>query len=178
MNTAENKKLLKKYLDKLTKNKVVYINGKVIRASDLNYTICQNAYDEESDLGDVKITVTPYSYTMKIVPSMMMVKIYENGKVTLNDYVSAIGDGNKPSDFISRLTDCQIEKLIVALEPIVSAVDKEVALINEESNTSELRARKNIIKKLKKNLKSGINFDKLTVSELNKLYDLVEKALV
>jgi hypothetical protein len=48
----EQKKLLKKYLDKLTKNKVVYVNGKVIRTSDLNYTICCNC--EEVDLGDVK----------------------------------------------------------------------------------------------------------------------------
>ena len=34
----EQKKLLKKYLDKLTKNKVVYANGKVIRTSNLNHT--------------------------------------------------------------------------------------------------------------------------------------------
>lgn len=34
---AEKKKLLKKYLEKLTKNKVVYANGKVVRTSNLTH---------------------------------------------------------------------------------------------------------------------------------------------
>lgn len=170
----EQKKLLKKYLDKLTKNKVVYVNGKVIRTSDLNYTLCCNC--EEVDLGDVKIKVLPSSYEKKIVPSAMIVKIYEDGKETLDDRITVFGE-NTTSKFISQLSNTQIEKLIVTLSPIVSAIDKEVALLNEEEKSSKSSRREILIKTIEKNLKSGIKFDKLTLSELVQLTNLTDKAV-
>lgn len=170
----EQKKLLKKYLDKLTKNKVVYVNGKVIRTSNLNYTICGNC--EEVDLGDVKIKVLPSSYEKKIVPSSLIVKIYEDGKETLDDRIAVFGE-NTTSKFISQLSNTQIEKLIVALSPIVSAIDKEVALLNEEEKSSKSSRREILIKTIENNLKSGIKFDKLTLSELVQLTNLTDKAV-
>lgn len=173
---AEKKKLLKKYLDKLTKNRVVYANGKVVRTSNLTHGLCANV--EEVDLGDVKIKVSPHSYTKKIVPSSLRVRIYEDGIETLDDAILTFNeDKNKPSKFISQLTDTQIEKLIVALEPIISAIDREVSLISEEEKSSKLSQRETLIKTLEKNLKSEIKFDKLTLSELVKLTDLTNKAV-
>lgn len=173
---AEKKKLLKKYLDKLTKNKVVYANGKVVRTSSLTHGLCANV--EEIDLGDVKITVSPHSYTKKIVPSSLKVRIYEEGIETLDDAILTFNeDKNKPSKFVSQLTDTQIEKLIVALEPIVSAIDREVSLINEEEKSSKLSQRETLIKNIEKNLKSGIELDKLTLSELVQLTSLTDKAV-
>lgn len=161
-------------MDNLTKNKVVYVNGKVIRTSDLNYTICCNC--EEVDLGDVKIKVLPSSYEKNIVPSSMIVKIYEDGKETLDDRITVFGE-NTTSKFISQLSNTQIEKLIVALSPIVSAIDKEVALLNEEEKSSKSSRREILIKTIEKNLKSGIKFDKLTLSELVQLTNLTDKAV-
>lgn len=171
---AEKKKLLKKYLDKLTKNKVVYANGKVVRTSNLTYGLCANV--EEVDLGDVKIKVLPSSYEKKIVPSSMIIKIYEDGKETLDDRITVFGE-NTTSKFISQLSNTQIEKLIVALEPIISAIDREVSLINEEEKSSKLSQRETLIKTIEKNLKSGIKFDKLTLSELVQLTNLTDKAV-
>lgn len=54
------KELLKEYIVKLTNNRVVLIDDEVIRAADLTYSICQNR--TEVDLGEVKLTVSPYSY--------------------------------------------------------------------------------------------------------------------
>lgn len=170
----EQKKLLKKYLDKLTKNKVVYANGKVVRTSNLTYGLCANV--EEVDLGDVKIKVLPSSYEKKIVPSSMIVKIYEDGKETLDDRITIFGE-NTTSKFISQLSNTQIKKLIVALSPIVSAIDKEVALLNEEEKSSKSSRREILIKTIEKNLKSGIKFDKLTLSELVQLTNLTDKAV-
>lgn len=45
------KELLKSYLIKLTNNRVVLIDGEVIRAADLTYSICQNR--TAVDLGEV-----------------------------------------------------------------------------------------------------------------------------
>lgn len=170
----EQKKLLKKYLDKLTKNKVVYVNGKVVRTSNLTYGLCANV--EEVDLGDVKIKVLPSSYEKKIVPSSMIVKIYEDGKETLDGRITIFGE-NTTSKFISQLSNTQIKKLIVALSPIVSAIDKEVALLNEEEKSSKSSRREILIKTIEKNLKSGIKFDKLTLSELVQLTNLTDKAV-
>lgn len=154
---AEKKKLLKKYLDKLTKNKVVYANGKVVRTSSLTHGLCANV--EEIDLGDVKITVSPHSYTKKIVPSSLKVRIYEEGIETLDDAILTFNeDKNKPSKFVSQLTDTQIEKLIVALEPIVSAIDREVSLINEEENLPSYRKERHSSKTLRKTLNLGLNW--------------------
>ena len=81
-------------------------------------------------------------------------------------------------NFVSQLTNNQLEKLISALEPIVSAVDREVALNDEEEKALELAERNNLIKNIKKNIQSKMKFDKLTVSELKQLNKLVEKTLV
>lgn len=175
MNTAEKKALLKDYLCKIIFNKVVYINGNVVRVGDITWIMCQDI--EELDFGDVKVTIKPMSYNLKAVQSSVTLKVYEKGKVTLNVKVPFYVN-SKALNFVSQLTNTQIEKLLSALEPIVSDIDKEVYLIDEEEKASELKERNTITKKIKKNLKSEIKFDKLTVSELKQLNKLVEKALV
>ena len=175
MNTAEKKVLLKDYLGKIISNKVVYINGNVVRASNLTWIMCQDI--NELDFGDVKVTIKPMTYDFKTVQSSVTLKVYENGKVTLNIMVPFYVN-EKTLNFVSQLTNIQIEKLISALEPIVSEIDKEVSLIDEEAKVLELAERNNLIKNIKKNIQSKMKFDKLTVSELKQLNKLVEKALV
>lgn len=172
MNTAEKKALLKDYLCKIIFNKVVYINGNVVRVGDITWTMCQDI--EELDFGDVKVTIKPMSYNLKAVQSSVILKVYENGKVTLNVKVPFYVN-SKALNFISQLTNNQIEKLLLALEPIVSDIDREISLIDEEEKASELKERNTVVKKIKKNLKSEIKFDKLTTSELKTLNKLIEK---
>ena len=172
MNTAEKKALLKDYLCKIIFNKVAYINGNVVRVGDITWTMCQDI--EELDFGDVKVTIKPMSYNLKAVQSSVTLKVYEKGKVTLNVKVPFYVN-SKALNFVSQLTNNQIEKLLSALEPIVSDIDREISLINEEEKASELKERNTIIKKIKKNLKSEIKFDKLTTSELKQLNKLIEK---
>lgn len=172
MNTAEKKALLKDYLCKIIFNKVVYINGNVVRVGDITWTMCQDI--EELDFGDVKVTIKPMSYNLKTVQSSVTLKVYENDKVTLNVKVPFYVN-SKALNFVSQLTNNQIKKLLSALEPIVSDIDREVSLISQEEDALELKAKKAIIKKIKKNLKSEIKFDKLTISELKTLNKLIEK---
>ena len=172
MNTAEKKALLKDYLYKIITNKVVYINGNVVRASDVTCTLCLDV--EELDFGDVKITINPMAFNRSIVYSSATLKVYENDKVTLNVKILVHSD-KETLNLVSQLTNTQIEKLLLALEPIVSDIDREVSLIDEEEKALELKAKEAIIKKIKKNLKSGIKFDKLTTSELKQLNRLLEK---
>ena len=172
MNVAEKKALLKDYLCKIIFNKVVYINGNVVRVGDITWTMCQDI--EELDFGDVKVTIKPMSYNLKAVQSSVTLKVYEKGKVTLNVKVPFYVN-SKALNFVSQLTNTQIEKLLSALESIVSDIDKEVYLIDEEEKALELKERNTIIKKIKKNLKSEIKFDKLTTSELKTLNKLIEK---
>lgn len=175
MNTAEKKALLKDYLGKIISNKVACINCNVVRATDVTWIMCQDI--NELDFGDVKVTIKPMTYDFKTVQSSVTLKVYENGKVTLNVIVPFYING-KTLNFVSQLTNKQIEKLISALEPIVSEIDKEVSLIDEEAKVLELAERNNLIKNIKKNIQSKMKFDKLTVSELKQLNKLVEKALV
>lgn len=172
MNVAEKKALLKNYLGKIISNKVVYINGNVIRANNLTWIMCQDV--EELGFGDVKVTIKPMTYDFKTVQSSVTLKVYENSKVTLNIMVPFYVN-EKTLNFVSQLTNNQLEKLISALEPIVSAVDREVALIDEEEKALELAERNNLIKNIKKNIQSKMKFDKLTVSELKQLNKLIEK---
>lgn len=172
MNIAEKKALLKDYLCKIIFNKVVYINGNVVRVGDITWIMCQDI--EELDFGDVKVTIKPMSYNLKAVQSSVTLKVYEKGKVTLNVKVPFYVN-SKALNFVSQLTNTQIEKLISALEPIVSDIDREISLIDEEEKASELKERNTITKKIKKNLKSEIKFDKLTTSELKQLNKLIEK---
>lgn len=172
---AEKKKLLKKYLDKLTSNSVVCVNGKVVRVSDLTRTMCQN--NVELDFEDVKILIHPIVYTkyMQIVPSTVTIKIYEEDKVMVNNKISTVG--KNPLEFVSQLTNSQIERLISVLEPIISDIDREVALINEEEGTPELRAKKRAIKEIKGYLDSNLDFDKLPTSQLVKFGELLYSAV-
>ena len=172
MNTAEKKALLKDYLCKIIFNKVAYINGNVVRVGDITWIMCQDV--EELDFGDVKVTIKPMLYNLKVVQSSVTLKVYEKGKVTLNVKVPFYVN-SKALNFVSQLTNNQIEKLLSALEPIVSDIDREISLIDEEEKALELKERNTIIKKIKKNLKSEIKFDKLTTSELKTLNKLIEK---
>lgn len=108
-------------------------------------------------------------FTMARLESVM-------SKETFDDRITVFGE-NTTSKFISQLSNTQIEKLIVALSPIVSAIDKEVALLNEEEKSSKSSRREILIKTIEKNLKSGIKFDKLTLSELVQLTNLTDKAV-
>jgi len=80
------KELLKEYIVKLTNNRVVLINSEVVRAADLTYSICQNR--TEVDLGEVKLTVSPYSYNRKNVYSSVFLQLFKKvkkfGNVELN----------------------------------------------------------------------------------------------
>ena len=172
MNTAEKKALLKDYLCKIIFNKVAYVNGNVVRVGDITWIMCQDI--EELDFGDVKVTIKPMSYNLKVVQSSVTLKVYENDKVTLNVKVPFYVN-SRALNFVSQLTNNQIEKLLSALEPIVSDIDREISLIDEEEKASELKERNTITKKIKKNLKSEIKFDKLTTSELKTLNKLIEK---
>lgn len=174
MNTAEKKALLKDYLGKIISNKVACINGNVVRATDVTWIMCQDI--NELDFGDVKVTIKPATYNLKTVQSSVTLRVYENGKVTLNVMVPFYIN-EKTLNFVSQLTNKQIDKLISALSPIVSEIDEEVSLIEEEEQASELKARQTITKEIKKNLKSGINLDKLTASELKQLNKLIEKVI-
>lgn len=174
MNVAEKKALLKNYLGKIISNKVVYINGNVIRANNLTWIICQDI--NELDLGDVKVTIKPMTYDFKTVQSSITLRVYENGKVTLNIMVPFYVN-EKTLNFVSQLTNNQIDKLISALEPIVSTIDIKVALIDEEEKFLELAERNNLIKNIKKNIQSKMKFDKLTTLELKQLNRLLEKAV-
>lgn len=176
MNTAEKKALLKDYLGKIVSNKVAYINGCIVRASNFVYDdLFQDV--KELDFVDVKITIKPMAFDFKTVHSSIILKVYENNKVTLNVMVPHYVD-KESLNFVSQLNNSQIDKLISALEPIVSTIDIEVALIDEEEKSLELVERNNLIKNIKKNIQSKMKFDKLTVSELKQLNKLVEKALV
>ena len=75
------KELLKSYILKLTNNRVVLIDGEVIRAANLTYSICQNR--TEVDLGEVKLTVSPYSYNKKNVYSSVVLQLFKKGKRSL-----------------------------------------------------------------------------------------------
>ena len=65
VNLNERKTLLKEFLSKLISNKVTYINGKIIRASDLTYSLCQEV--EKQVFDDVTIKISPYSHDYKNV---------------------------------------------------------------------------------------------------------------
>lgn len=145
----------------------------VFRASNFVYDdLFQDV--KELDFVDVKITIKPMAFDFKTVHSSIILKVYENNKVTLNVMVPHYVD-KESLNFVSQLNNSQIDKLISALEPIVSTIDIEVALINEEEKALELAERNTLIKNIKKNIKSGIKFDKLTTSELKQLDRLLKK---
>ena len=168
MNTAEKKELLKDYLGKILSNRVAYINGNIVRASNFAYDdLFQDV--KELDFGDVKITIRPEAFSLKTIQSSIDLKIYENGEVEFYGRIP-VYTNKKSLNFVSQFNNNKINKLISVLGPIVSEIDKEVALIDEEERNS-------LIKNIKKDIKSGIKFGKLTTLELKQLDRLLYKAV-
>lgn len=166
------KELLKSYILKLTNNRVVLIDGEAIRAADLTYSICQNR--TEVDLGEVKLTVSPYSYNRKNVYSSVFLQLFKKGKEVWKRRTE-LYPGKYYLNFISELNRIQIEKLITALAPIIDELDKEVANIENEENQAELIERKEITRRLKRNITTKVDFEKLNLRELKQLDSLIKK---
>ena len=140
------KELLKSYLLKLTNNKVALIENDVIRAENLTYSICQNR--TEVDLGEVKLTVSPYSYNKKKVYSSVLLQLFKKEEEVWK-YRTRLYADQYYLNFVSELNRVQIEKLIKALAPIIDKIDKEIAEIEKEENQAELT--NSIIKTLREN---------------------------
>lgn len=170
------KELLKEYIVKLTNNRVVFINDKVIRAEDMNFEISKDS--EEVDLvGNVSMKITPYSYNAynnKKVYSSVDLKIFKNWKQVWRER-TMIYSTKEHLKFISELNRVQIEKLITALTPIIDKIDKEIAEIEKEENQAELAERKEITRRLKRNITTKVNFEKLNLRELKQLDNLIKK---
>lgn len=167
------KELLKSYILKLTNNRVVLIDGKVIRAANLTYSICQNR--TEVDLGEVKLTVSPYSYNKKNVYSSVVLQLFKKGKEVWSHRTQLYAN-EYYLNFISELNRVQIEKLIKALTPIIAKIDEEVAkIIKKEENQAEMSERNEITRRLKRNITTKVDFEKLNLRELKQLDNLIKK---
>ena len=166
------KELLKSYILKLTNNRVVLIDGEVIQAENLTYSICQNR--TEVDLGEVKLTVSPYSYNRKNVYSSVFLQLFKKGKEVWKRRTE-LYPGIYYLNFISELNRVQIEKLLTALKPIIDKIDKEIAEIEKEENQAELTERNEITRRLKRNITTKVDFDKLNLRELKQLDNLIKK---
>ena len=166
------KELLKSYILKLTNNRVVLIDGEVIRAANLTYSICQNR--TEVDLGEVKLTVSPYSYNKTKVYSSVVLQLFKNGKEVWSHRTQLYAN-EYYLNFISELNRVQIEKLIKALAPIIDKIDKEIAEIENEENQAELTERNEITRRLKRNITTKVDFGKLNLRELKQLDNLIKK---
>lgn len=166
------KELLKEYIVKLTNNRVTLIDNDVVRASDLTYSICQNR--TVVDLGEVKLTVSPYSYNKKNVYSSVVLQLFKKGKEVWSHRTQLYAN-EYYLNFISELNRVQIEKLITALTPIIAKIDEEVAKIEMEENQAELTERNEITRRLKRNITTKVNFEKLNLRELKQLDNLIKK---
>lgn len=166
------KELLKSYILKLTNNRVVLIDSEVIRAADLTYSICQNR--TEVDLGEVKLTVSPYSYNKKNVYSSVVLQLFKKGKEVWSHRTQLYAN-EYYLNFISELNRVQIEKLLTALKPIIDKIDKEIAEIDKEENQAELTERNSITRRLKRNITTKVDFEKLNLRELKQLDSLIKK---
>ena len=169
------KELLKEYIVKLTNNRVVFINDKVIRAENLTFGICQSSV--ELDLGNVSITITPYSYNAynnKKVYSSVDLKIFKNWEQVWCHRTQLYAN-QYYLNFVSELNRVQIEKLIKALTPIIEKIDKEVAKIESEENQAEQDERNSITRRLKRNITTKVDFGKLNLRELKQLDNLIKK---
>ena len=167
------KELLKSYLIKLTNNRVVLIDGEVIRAADLTYSICQNR--TAVDLGEVKLTVSPYSHNKKNVYSSVVLQLFKKEEEEVWSYRTQLYANEYYLNFISELNRVQIEKLIKALIPIIDRIDEEVAKIEKEENQAELTERNEITRRLKRNITTKVDFEKLNLRELKQLDNLIKK---
>lgn len=166
------KELLKSYLLKLTNNKVALIENDVIRAENLTYSICQNR--TEVDLGEVKLTVSPYSYNKKKVYSSVLLQLFKKEEEVWK-YRTRLYADQYYLNFVSELNRVQIEKLIKALTPIIEKIDKEVAKIEAEENQEEQDERNSITRRLKRNITTKVDFGKLNLRELKQLDNLIKK---
>lgn len=166
------KELLKEYITKLTNNRVVLIENEVVRASNLTYSICQNR--TQVDLGEVKLTVSPYSYNKKKVYSSVLLQLFKKDE-EIWKYRTRLYADQYYLNFVSELNRVQIEKLIKALAPIIKKIDEEVAKIEAEENQAELDERTSITRRLKRNITTKVDFDKLNLRELNQLDNLIKK---
>lgn len=166
------KELLKNYITKLTNNRVVLIDNDVVRASDLTYSICQNR--TKVDLGEVKLTVNPYSYNKTKVYSSVLLQLFKKGEEVWCHRTQLYAN-QYYLNFVSELNRVQIEKLIKALAPIIEKIDKEVAKIEAEENQAELTERNEITRRLKRNITTKVDFEKLNLRELKQLDNLIKK---
>lgn len=166
------KELLKNYITKLTNNRVVLIDNDVVRASDLTYSICQNR--TKVDLGEVKLTVSPYSYNKTKVYSSVLLQLFKKGEEVWCHRTQLYAN-QYYLNFVSELNRVQIEKLIKALAPIIDKIDKEVAKIEKEENQAELTERNEITRRLKRNITTKVDFGKLNLRELKQLDNLIKK---
>ena len=166
------KELLKEYIVKLTNNRVVLIDGEIVRAADLTYSICQNR--TEVDLGEVKLTVSPYSYNKKKVYSSVLLQLFKKEEEVWK-YRTRLYANQYYLNFVSELNRVQIEKLIKALKPIIDKIDEEVAKIEKEENQTELTERNEITRRLKRNITTKVDFEKLNLRELKQLDSLIKK---
>lgn len=166
------KELLKEYITKLTNNRVVLIENEVIRASNLTYSICQNR--TQVDLGEVKLTVSPYSYNKKKVYSSVLLQLFKKDE-EIWKYRTRLYADQYYLNFVSELNRVQIEKLIKALAPIIKKIDEEVAKIEAEENQAEQDERTSITRRLKRNITTKVDFDKLNLRELKQLDSLIKK---
>lgn len=166
------KELLKNYITKLTNNRVVLIDNDVVRASDLTYSICQNR--TKVDLGEVKLTVSPYSYNKTKVYSSVLLQLFKKGEEVWYHRTQLYAN-QYYLNFVSELNRVQIEKLIKALAPIIDKIDKEVAKIEKEENQAELTERNEITRRLKRNITTKVDFEKLNLRELKQLDNLIKK---
>lgn len=166
------KELLKEYIVKLTNNRVAFIDGKAVRASDLTYAICQNR--TVVDLGEVKLTVSPYSYNRNNVYSSVFLQLFNKGKEVWN-YRTQLYAHKYYLNFVSELNRVQIEKFLTALKPIIDKIDKELAKIEKEEKEVELSERNQITRRLKRNITTKVDFEKLTLRELKQLDNLIKK---
>lgn len=166
------KELLKSYLLKLTNNKVALIENNVIRAENFTYSICQNR--TKVDLGEVKLTISPYSYNKTKVYSSVLLQLFKKGEEVWCHRTQLYAN-QYYLNFVSELNRVQIEKLIKALAPIIDKIDKEVAKIEMEENQAELTERNKITRRLKRNITTKVNFEKLNLRELKQLDSLIKK---
>lgn len=166
------KELLKNYITKLTNNRVVLIDNDVVRASNLTYSICQNR--TKVDFGEVKLTVSPYSYNKTKVYSSVLLQLFKKGEEVWCHRTQLYAN-QYYLNFVSELNRVQIEKLIKALAPIIDKIDKEIAEIEKEENQAELTERNEITRRLKRNITTKVDFGKLNLRELKQLDNLIKK---
>lgn len=166
------KELLKEYIVKLTNNRVVFVGDEVIRAKDMTYSLGRKS--TKLELGDVIVTISPYSYNSKKVYSYVILQIFKKGNVVWHKR-TMVYPSKDYLNFISELNRVQIEKLLTALEPLIEKLDKEVAKIEAEEKEIELSERTQITRRLKRNITTKVDFGKLNLRELKQLDNLIKK---